>query len=250
MTRPPPSSATTTTATTARMAATSKATTTSSASTLNPETLVFHLDILLVAIIGAFILFRLPRALARLSTPLEWTNGHFLRHSTASCPSHTELVLSKKAPRTTDQSFSFSGIPSEHGLDFTSNYSHSLFAEGYVAHRRKYSKRSSRKANAYPAHVQASPAFALPFLPILRHRIAPGFSVGQIIVLSGYFAVLLYATLSDSNPFTDPLRAGWVAVSQLPLVFAFAAKNSIVGILLGLSYEKASCVCEWLFRFH
>ena len=230
------------------MAATSRSTATTATTTLNPETLVFHLDILLVAIIGAFILFRLPRALARLSTPLEWTNGHFLRHSTPpSRPSHTELVLSKKAPRTTDHSFS--GIPSEHGLDFTSNYSHSLFAEGYVAHRRKYNKRSSKANNAYPAHVQASPAFALPFLPILRHRIAPGFSVGQIIVLSGYFAILLYATLSDSNPFTDPLRAGWVAVSQFPLMFAFAAKNSIVGILLGLSYEKASCVREW-FRFH
>jgi hypothetical protein len=40
------------------MTAASKTTiTTSSTSTLNPDTLVFHLNILLVAIIGAFILF-------------------------------------------------------------------------------------------------------------------------------------------------------------------------------------------------
>jgi len=201
---------------------------------LNPADLVYHLDVLLAAIIACFVLFRLPRALARLSRAIEWTHGHIL-HSARLRRTSTHLIpIGHSSSRF---------IPSERGFatDLASDGdSHSHLVDGYITqHRTKGRKRGAKfSSSSYPPHIPACPAMARPLAPTLRYRITPGFSVGQVLILSGYFATLLYVTLVQSNPFTDPLRTGYVAVSQLPLVFAFAAKNSIVGMFLGLSYEK------------
>ncbi|EEB88280.1 hypothetical protein MPER_13966, partial [Moniliophthora perniciosa FA553] len=40
------------------------------------------------------------------------------------------------------------------------------------------------------------------------------------------------------NPFADPDRYGWIAVSQYPVALALAAKNSVLGGFLGVGYEK------------
>ena len=187
-------------------------------------TLVFHADLLLFAILGCFVLFRLPRALARLSRAMAWSHGHIL-HSVR----RRRLKRSRRF-----EEHSMGGIPSEGGMDFASDDSHSLYTREYVARR----QRQKRARTSFPPHVAACPAFARPFVPALRYRITPGFSVGQMLVLGGYFLVLLYITFDGSNPFTDPTRSGYIAMSQLPVVFTFAAKNSVAGMMLGLSYEK------------
>lgn len=66
----------------------------------------------------------------------------------------------------------------------------------------------------------------------------PGFSVAQAFVVVMYFYAMVYAVFFQSNIITDSNRTGWIAVSQLPLVFAFAQKNNVVGGLLGYGYEK------------
>jgi hypothetical protein len=71
-----------------------------------------------------------------------------------------------------------------------------------------------------------------------RHRIVPGFSVGKMLVFLGYVGILTYALLLDSNPLMDYGRGGFVAVSQIPVVFVLAAKNNLAGMLLGKGYEK------------
>lgn len=53
-----------------------------------------------------------------------------------------------------------------------------------------------------------------------------------------YFSILLFALLYKSSVWTDPGRAGWIAASQLPFLFAFAAKNNMIGWLLGVEYQK------------
>ncbi|KAF8880563.1 hypothetical protein BD779DRAFT_1788575 [Infundibulicybe gibba] len=49
-------------------------------------------------------------------------------------------------------------------------------------------------------------------------------------------------------PFTDPVRAGWVAIAQVPFVFAFAAKNSVPGAFLGVGYEKLNFLHRFIGR--
>ena len=69
-------------------------------------------------------------------------------------------------------------------------------------------------------------------------RVAPGFSVGQFIIIAVYFACVAYASFYHSNIFTDKRRTGWVATSQMPIVFLFAQKNNVIGSVLGYGYEK------------
>jgi hypothetical protein len=69
--------------------------------------------------------------------------------------------------------------------------------------------------------------------------VLPGFSLGQVIILLGYFGILLATTVWDnSSPFVDVVRPGWIAVAQMPIIFALATKNNIIGMLLGTGYEK------------
>jgi ferric-chelate reductase len=78
----------------------------------------------------------------------------------------------------------------------------------------------------------ASPPQAVPYQNL------PGFSLGQLLVLMTYLAILLYATFYNSNIFLDQSRTGWIAVSQYPFVYAFAQKNNFIGAFLGFGYEK------------
>jgi ferric-chelate reductase len=194
--------------------------------------LVFHIDLLFVAFLGCFVLFRLPRVIARLSRAMSWTHGHVLRSVRRRRPKNGRQLAA---------GYSMGDIPSEGGMDFASDYSHSLYTPEYVAQRQKL----KRARLSYPPHVASCPAFARAFVPILRYRITPGFSFGQLLVLSVYFSILLYVAFLESNPFTDSLRSGYIAMSQLPVVFTFAAKNSIAGMLLGMSYEKV-CISPLL----
>ena len=72
---------------------------------------------------------------------------------------------------------------------------------------------------------------------ILRTKVGAGLILGEAIIIVAYVAGLSYAAFYKSNPFTNPIRTGFLAVSQLPIVLALAAKNNIPGMLLGISYE-------------
>ncbi|KAI0954316.1 hypothetical protein AcV7_007581 [Taiwanofungus camphoratus] len=49
---------------------------------------------------------------------------------------------------------------------------------------------------------------------------------------------MLYAGLVNSDPFTDPDRAGFVATSQIPVIIVLATKNNVLGALVGQGYQK------------
>ena len=50
-------------------------------------------------------------------------------------------------------------------------------------------------------------------------------------------AMFLYA-----SPVNNIKRAGYVCISQIPVVFALGTKNSLVGWLVGMGYEKVSLI--------
>ncbi|KAF6760556.1 ferric reductase transmembrane component [Ephemerocybe angulata] len=99
-----------------------------------------------------------------------------------------------------------------------------------------------------PPHVPSAPGFLDPLRRLLQTRVLPGYSAMQIAVLMNYTYVILYGAFRWSNPFTDGARAGMIAVSQMPLIFALAQKSSILGSLLGYGYETLNYIHRYAGR--
>jgi ferric-chelate reductase len=186
---------------------------TTAARVVDAEALVFHVDILLCALLALPFLLNAPRLLARFSSGDQWRGWHILRYSNPSHPPSNPFASAADSPVST----------------------HSR-----AALVRRASERSRRAAPRYhpPAHVRSLAALFPTTANVLRHTVVPGTSLGQLGALVVYFVVLVYPTLYKSNPFTDFRRTGLVSLSQVPVVFALCVKNNPAGILLGIGYER------------
>ena len=198
--------------------------TASAAPISSDESLVYHVDLFLIVLVALYALARLPRLIALFGTSREWIDGHFL-HRGPVRPTRRHLT-----PDTGAYPLKESSSPSD---DTHSPYPYALNASN---------EKWRASALRLPTHAAACPRVLRPLMTPLRVRIAPGFSVAQFLVLSVYFISLLYAGFFRANIFTDGSRTGWIAVAQLPFVFAFAQKNNIVGAILGYGYEKVRIV--------
>lgn len=186
------------------------------------EALVFHATLFLLAVIALVAGFRLPRALARFWKASEWSSGHFLRSGSY-----------RRSSSTFVQSYPDAYPPPK---EAASDESHTLYS--HAKHAERLNSKGMPLILSYPPHVTSCPRFLRSPLAPLRSRIAPSFSLAQVLVLLFYSCILIYAAFYKSSPFTDPLRTGWVAIAQLPFVFSFASKNNVLGMFLGLGYEK------------
>lgn len=195
---------------------------------MDPFQLVFHIDIFLLALAGVFALFALPRAIARFSRAAEWRHGHILR----------AIPLERRAPKPVMRSVQFppSGAPAADNL--TSDESHTLHSEAHLIRH----PAAKKEGWSLPPHVRAWSSRVPTFANILRYRLDVGFSLGQALVLVIYSAALVYPGFFKSNPFADPLRTGFVAMSQIPVVYLLATKNNLLGMFLGLGYEKLNYI--------
>lgn len=200
---------------------------------VNAFNLVFHINILLIAFVGVFALFALPRAIARFSRVAEWRQGLILR----------AIPLERRAPRPIMRSMQSLAFGTAVVDNITSDESHTLHSDTHLIRH----PAAKQEGWSLPPHVRAWSSRVPSFGNILRYRIETGFSLAQALVLLVYFAVLCYAGFLKSDPFADPLRTGFVAMSQIPVVFLLAAKNNLLGMLVGLGYEKVG-VCDLLNR--
>jgi len=82
-----------------------------------------------------------------------------------------------------------------------------------------------------------------------RFPLRPRISMGKALILLGYSILMFYAGLYKSNPFTQPIRAGWVAASQVPVIVVLATKNNIIGMMLGVGYERLNFMHRYASRF-
>ncbi|KAF8630478.1 hypothetical protein AX15_002894 [Amanita polypyramis BW_CC] len=75
-------------------------------------------------------------------------------------------------------------------------------------------------------------------------------NVGQIFIVCAYLAVTITCIVCQVPLIDNPNRAGFVALAQLPPVFLFATKNSIVSFLLGpgTGYERLNFIHRWAGR--
>lgn len=74
-----------------------------------------------------------------------------------------------------------------------------------------------------------------------------GLNLGQLFVVAVYAVAITLCTVLDANLVDNANRAGFIAVAQLPVIFLFATKNSILSLLLGTGngYEKLNFVHRW-----
>ncbi|KAF8170760.1 hypothetical protein BJ912DRAFT_1083580 [Pholiota molesta] len=77
-----------------------------------------------------------------------------------------------------------------------------------------------------------------------------GMSVGQIVLIAAYSAAVIACIVVDAPLVSNSNRAGFLAIAQLPIVFLFASKNSVVSLLLGPGhgYEKLNFIHRWSGR--
>jgi len=194
------------------------------------QTFVLHTDIFILAIFALFSLFTIPRLLARYSNRSEWALGHILR-----------AVPSTGAGDRWKRNFPVSVIPDEvynTTMETGSEDSHTLYSHTHLV--------SDEKVHVVPKPVPQSWSQRLHLASAALGRpFAPGYTLGRIIVLLGYLGVFLYACYYKSNPFTDYVRTGYVAMAQFPIVVALATKNNVIGSFLAVGYEKLN----YLHRF-
>lgn len=196
---------------------------------INAPLFVFHIDILLFLLFGVYVASTLPRALVRLFHPSEFLNGLFLRSGASRAPNTPDPdVLRSASTRTNHSTRTLIGASED--LKSAENF------QALVVPRARGSHRSQGRA---PTRVPRWTTIVHPtFAYALNFRVSPGFSFGRLIVLLTYTVVALYACLLGSNPFTDPVRMGYVAMSQIPIVIALAGKTNLLSWLSGVGYEK------------
>ncbi|KAI0695248.1 hypothetical protein BC835DRAFT_1415000 [Cytidiella melzeri] len=229
------------------MSSVSSATKQSTASSFNNVSFVWHIDLFLLAFVAVFFLLSLPRAIVRFSHRREWWDGHFLRYVDID---HIIRTRPKSVPRLRLPSIAFvsptsaswvhqSEKPDLHRNGSQSSQAHLVRSDTAASGRR-------RKAMMdLPAHM-ANWTTRLPVLSSLtRIPIKPGLTVGGASILVAYFILMAYAGLYKSSLLTDPLRTGYLAASQIPVVIILATKNNILGMLLGAAYTRLN----YLHRF-
>jgi ferric-chelate reductase len=181
--------------------------------------LLYRVDLVLLSITSLFIVAKLPQAIALFGTTSEWFDGHFLHY----------VPYNPSANR--------SYQPPSSKTDLGSNISHS-FQSHHATQR--VTEKGAPVTKRYPPHVGSCIKPLRPVLTLLRLRISPGVSIAQSLISFIYFICLVYATFYRSNIFTDQIRTGEVAISQLPFLFLLAQKNNVLGFLLGYAHEKAT----------
>lgn len=207
---------------------------------VDPSTLVYHLDMFLLIVILVFATFNAPRAIARFAHRSEWLQGHILY----------SVTLKRKPRANVDtRSIYMHSDPQRAALNLDGGSSDAMHTQNVPY----FPSQSTHDEKALPprpltivAPTLTQPTWHMPMLSSLMHpissllhsRVHDNYSLGQVLLMAGYGVVMLYVGLYRSSPFVDFNRSAWVAVSQLPFVYVLATKNNVIGILVGVGYEK------------
>ncbi|KAI6157280.1 ferric reductase like transmembrane component-domain-containing protein [Pisolithus tinctorius] len=196
-------------------------------------TLAYHLDLVISIVILTFALFTVPRAIARFANPSERFRGFLLRYVPLRHRSRINL--------NTDSIY-LNSDPEKPVLDIdeSSEGCNTTFKELPTLPMRTLRNDANGLplGGQKPVHMPMLSSLVHPVTSILSRSVHEGYTVGQVLLLAGYTALVLYCGFYKSNPFSDPLRAGWIITSQIPFLYIFATKNNVIGALLGVGYEK------------
>lgn len=189
----------------------------------------------LVVALALFAVAALPRAIARFSSPKAWSQGWILRHSPPKVRDPLQRIPTVK--RNTD----WNATTAEKRLDFATA------ADGPNSPRNwtdRYDFQQTAQRVA-PRHVPSLRTVLYPVSSQFSRRVL-GYSAGQVLILLGYATLIAICGLLYANPVTNAKRAGWIAMSQIPVSFLLASKNSLIGFLVGKGYEKLNYLHRWV----
>ena len=204
----------------------------------------FHIDLLLLSLFALYVALTLPRALVRLFQPSEILNGFFLRAGAQRTPPQRNNSTRSTRTLLRSDTLGRSGTTKSRGKASAPPVDDSPGAHKGkdafpaivtpVARRPRGGQQPSAPTRVprWTTIVHPSLAYALNF------RVSPGFSLGKLLVLVAYGLIVFYACVYRSDPFTDFDRAGYIAVSQIPIVMALAGKSNWLSWLSGVGYEK------------
>jgi ferric-chelate reductase len=210
--------------------------------------LAFHIDMLLLGLFALYVLSTLPRAVIRLFHPSEAFSGFFLRSAARSSAQRTAplrsestrtLIREDALSRSNTATTLHGHVPPLPASKYTGGEERNV-TPGFPALVTPVANRSRRtKASYVPTRVPRWTTVVHPSLACaLNFRVSAGFSLRRLLVLMTYSVIVLYACLYRSNPFQDPNRWGYIAVSQIPIVVALANKSNWLSWLSGVGYEK------------
>lgn len=194
---------------------------------LNDYRFIFDITVVILSCFALFAVLSWPRLLTRFSRGSEWTRGHLIYHSTKP---QRRLPTPKRRPtisRPLEARY-------EKGRAPNSDEDHTTFSHVGLVRREGNVKLS------LPPHCRSWPGIFQKASAILGIQLEEGLSLGRCIILLCYTTIILFASLYKSNPLEDYLRTGFVATASIPIVYALAAKNSVIGRFLSMGYEKVN----------
>jgi ferric-chelate reductase len=224
---------------------------------LDPFLFVFHIDLLLLCLFGLYVVLTIPRALVYIFQPTDIFNGFFLRagsglprmahggdpfaRSDSTRGTKPMRSISVRANQIAPSPIDMPEDGVLKGGTWKSPLGPASPPALIIPQRTaaKLTRRHLTTRHRAPTRVPRWSTIIHPTISyVLNCRIAPGFSFGKLLVLLAYAIVVAYATLFGSDPFTDPLRAGWVCVSQIPIALALVGKTNLLSWTSGVCYQK------------
>ncbi|KAG8767372.1 hypothetical protein FRC12_006279, partial [Ceratobasidium sp. 428] len=202
---------------------------------ISSHDLVFYTDMALVGVLGVVTLVYLPRIITHYLHKSSRREGWVLRRSRTN-PTAARSPLSKDIPLSTVQT-------TQYPLDHSGPYSATPSVTPHLPERPLL----STEPRTPPPHLRSYTSYIPTVGRILNHHIL-GLTVHQLAILAAYILVTAIALFYQSNPTTNVPRAGYVVLSQMPIVFALGTKNSVVSLLTGISYEKLNFLHRWVGR--
>ncbi|KAI6026496.1 hypothetical protein BKA83DRAFT_9140 [Pisolithus microcarpus] len=185
-------------------------------------TLAYHLDITISIVVGIFAFLNAPRAIARFANRSERFRGHTLRY----------VSLHHKPPINTNSDSKFT---INANIDDSSEGCSTTFK---ALPTLPLQDTTSNPPSGGQQSVHMPMLSSLVATGILSRPVYEEYTVGHVLLMAGYAAMVFYCGFYKSNPFSDPPRVGWITASQIPFVYILASKNNVVGMLVGVGYEK------------
>jgi ferric-chelate reductase len=215
------------------------------ATPLSNEEIALYTDVLILFVLLFFMLTALPRIIARLTHASAWRDGWIILRGSSSrsfIPPANDSAFNvtrkqslRRAASTNEKKLVLGSTESETWESSFGPYDgpRNNLKVNVVSHL--------RQARGEPVNLPTRcPSYHSLFQPLSRFVSAryAGYSVGQYVLLMGYAALMMIAMFLYSSPVNNITRAGFVCISQIPVVFALGTKNSLAGWLVGMGYEK------------
>jgi hypothetical protein len=207
---------------------------------LSNDDLVLYLDVALLFVVVVFAIFGFPRLVARLSLP--HCEGWLIRKDNPS----KSLVAAKVAFKDKSEAFDAKDEKNDGLADSSLESEIAPYqidlrdATVMKASLAVPTLRSDAKAvPKLPVHIPSYTTLLQPLSKFVSARY-DGYSVGQYTILMVYLGAIIVAMFLFSSPVNNITRAGFVCISQAPVVVLLGVKNGPIGALLGKGYEKVS----------